>query len=194
MGSMMSIMKENSWGSLCGILCPIFSLGFGLLCGGIVENMSACDTPSDTQFCYVCKGDSVACEEGNSLTGGCQDLGCWCLSDDGDYFCAETDYGATTVLLFLGILILSIFVIAFTLTIWLKCTNKEKNQYSKTKTTDQEENQTTEAKCVHIDQDSNQLPDGWSELRTHDGRVYYQNEIQQTTQWERPTHNTIINK
>lgn len=31
------------------------------------------------------------------------------------------------------------------------------------------------------------LPDGWSECRTSNGRVYYMNHVSRTTQWERPS-------
>lgn len=33
-----------------------------------------------------------------------------------------------------------------------------------------------------------QLPAGWEERRTHDGRIFYVNHIERTTQWEDPRH------
>lgn len=33
-----------------------------------------------------------------------------------------------------------------------------------------------------------QLPSGWEERRTHDGRIFYVNHIERTTQWEDPRH------
>ncbi|CAE1253284.1 SMURF [Acanthosepion pharaonis] len=38
-----------------------------------------------------------------------------------------------------------------------------------------------------ITNDANELPEGWEERRTANGRIHYVNHITRTTQWERPT-------
>lgn len=37
------------------------------------------------------------------------------------------------------------------------------------------------------DEPSPQLPDGWEERKTNNGRCYYVNHVTKSTQWERPT-------
>ena len=80
------------WWKLC-LLCFIILIGaVTFYISAYTEGLTACDTPADAEYCYVCDDDSSACEDGNILTGGCADQGCWCRDYYGYYFCTTTEY------------------------------------------------------------------------------------------------------
>ena len=86
--SFLWLLKEGDVATVAKALCPLFTLGLGLIVGGIVESWSAWDEPSRADYCYVC--DEDPCD--TPYVGDCNEQGgCWCRGEDySDYFCADT--------------------------------------------------------------------------------------------------------
>ena len=113
---------DTSLKTLSFILLPWFTLGCGLLIGAWSDSITACNTPSDADFCYVCDAEQrkgTCC----SLCGDCNNQGgCWCKGYGSlDYYCRDTDWGTVVIYAVSGSIAMIPFIPAIILVIYGRC-------------------------------------------------------------------------